>query len=319
MSIRPATRERIEASLRFSATYRGYLANHLPMALVALDGMGADDARIEEFARGYSRHLEPFAASPVVDEYSRRVEKAGIEGALSQSLDALAPGIASAAFHGAIRTAYALESGSGREVAHALAYWKRSFEPLGDPPQPRGSESPAQVLAGIARSPELAGRRPAGVNIAMRTIAAAAMPATGEFAARLDPAQLGLAPMAAALARCYAASGNFTILHGITGCHAFRSLAPHFRDPQRALLHFWHALVAAYIGCGSPPVEGWGVPGGDALDWPRILELAIRSDDEHDVKFAYSCFREGECYGDDLYRRIASARVCHALRETVAC
>jgi hypothetical protein len=319
MSIRPATRERIEAALRFNATYRGYLANHLPMALVALDRMGADDARIEEFARGYSQHLEPFAASPLVDEFSRRVEKAGIEAALAQSLDALAPGIASAAFHGAIRTAYALESGSGREMAHALAYWKGSFEPLGDPPEPRGGESPAQVLMAISRDPELAGNRPAGVNIAMRTIAAAAMPATGDYASRLDPAQLQLAPMAAALARCYAASGNFTILHGVTGCHAFRSLAAHFRDSHRALRHFWHALVAAYIGCGSPPVEGWGVPGSDALDWPRILERATGCDDEHDVKFAYSCFREGAHYADDLYRRVASARVCHALRETVTC
>ena len=33
------------------------------------------------------------------------------------------PGIGAAAFHGAIRTAYALESASRTELAHALAYW----------------------------------------------------------------------------------------------------------------------------------------------------------------------------------------------------
>jgi hypothetical protein len=37
------------------------------------------------------------------------------------------------------------------------------------------------------------------------------------------------------------------------------------------------------------------------------------------VKLAYSCWREGARTGDDLYRRVASSRVCKALRETMAC
>lgn len=319
MSIRPATRDLIEASLRYDATYRGHLANHLPMALVALDRMGADDARIEAWAGKYSRQLEPFRPSPVVDHFSSLVAKQGVEGALAASADALVEGIATAAFHGAIRAAYALEGGAGREMAHALAYWKGAFESLGEPAPLRGTESPAQVLAAISRDPDFAGRRPAGPNIATRTKAAAAMPATAQFVARLDPDQLQLAPIAAALIRCYGASGDFTILHGVTGCHAFRALAPHLREPQRALRYLWHAVVATYIGCGSPRVEGWGVPGSDALAWPQVLERATRCEDEHDVKLAYSCWSEGEHYGDDTYRRAASARVCHALREAVAC
>ena len=125
--------------------------------------------------------------------------------------------------------------------------------------------------------------------------------------------------MAAALIRAYAASGDFTLLHGVTGTHALRLLAPYAADPRRAIAHLWQAVVAAYLGAGSPAVDGWGVEGSDALAWDEIRERAAGCDDEHDVKLAYSCWREGAHYRDDLYRRVASSRVCHALRESMAC
>ena len=60
MSVRPATRQRIEAAHRFSAFYRGYLANHLPMALVALDAHGRGRRRDRALrAHVRDRMLEP--------------------------------------------------------------------------------------------------------------------------------------------------------------------------------------------------------------------------------------------------------------------
>ena len=56
--ISEATRGLIEANLRYDAVYRK-LANHLPMALVALDGLGADDATLAAYARRYAAQLEP--------------------------------------------------------------------------------------------------------------------------------------------------------------------------------------------------------------------------------------------------------------------
>jgi hypothetical protein len=319
MSVRPATLALIEASLRHDAIYRGYLANHLPMALVALDRMGADDARIAAWAARYSEQLEAFRPSPVVDRFEALARREGAAGALAASVDALVAGVAAGAFHGAIRAAYALEAGSAREMAHALAYWQHEFLSLGEAPVPRGSESPAQVLSAMSRDPRFAGMRPGGRNIAERTAAAAAKPSVAEYAARLDPAQLRLDAIAQALIACYCASGDFTILHGVTGCHAFRMLSPHLREPGPGLRHLWHAVVATYAGCGSPRVDGWGIEGSDVLGWREALALAVLCKDEHDVKFVYSCWCEREHYGDDPYRRAASARVCHALRETVPC
>jgi hypothetical protein len=339
MSIAPATHARIEGAHRFGALYRGYLANHLPMALVALDGMGASEAQIARFQSGYESRLEPLqpaleaivpgdedrylgvaqAFAPWVEYFTHRIEGDGAAIVLSQWADRLAGAMGSGAFHGAIRTAYALESGSQRELAHALGLWASVFEPAIPAVQACGTLSPTQALASIARETQNAGRNYPGVNIAQRTKNAASEPQFAALASRVDPARLHTDSLATALIGAYAASGNFTILHGVTGCHAFRMLAPHLRDEPAALAQFWNAIVAAYLGCGSPAVEGWGLEGSESCDWREIHRRAVACDDEHDVKLAYTCWREGAHYGNDLYRRVASAVVCAAQREAMPC
>ncbi len=337
--IRVPTRARIDAALRFSAFYRDYLANHLPMALVALDRMGADDAAIERFALRYEPKLDPLlpathaiaagdttrylgvsdAFAAWVAYFDARIGAAGTAAVLGEWIDRLAPGVGTAAFHGAIRTAYALESGSDRELAHALAYWAAAYEPLSVPGTLGGAESASQVLAARARDPAYAGRRLPGRSIAVRMQQAVSQPGFAALAGRVAADRLELDDLARAMLRCYAASGDFIILHGITGCHAFRALAPFARDANAALAQLWIAVLAAYLGAGSPRVDGWGVPGDDVLAWPVILERARRCDDEHDVKLVYSCWCEWQRTAEEDYRRAASARVCHALRATVAC
>lgn len=339
MSVRPRTLARIESAHRHSAFYRGYLANHLPMALVALDAMGASDERIARFTARYeaqleplppagasieagdeARHLgEPRAFSSWVDYFATRVERDGAPAVLSEWATRLVEGIGSGAFHGAIRTAYAVETGSIRELAHALAYWASAYEALPPVKPGAGIETPAQVLESLASDPEHAGRKLPGANIAQRTRFAASQAGFAALVARADAQSLTLDAIAAALIQAYGASGNFTILHGVTGCHAFRILAPHFGEGSRAVAQFWAAIVAAYLGCGSPPAREWRLEGRDTLDWQEIHRRAVECDDEHDVKLAYSCWREGLHYGGDSWRRVASAVVCAAQREAMPC
>lgn len=324
MSVRPATLQRIEAAHRFCAFYRGYLANHLPMALVALDAMGADDARLARFEREHVKtHLEPIGNDPAfqraVEALEARIARDGGEAVLRFEVARLTAGVCSGAFHGAIRTAYALECDSVREMAHALAYWGLAFQALPEPPPFTGRETPHQVLCAIARDARFAKRRFPGNNIAERLGNAAKHPEFAALVARVDPVKLDIDSLAAAVIRAYAASNDFTMLHGVTGTHAFGMLAPFAPDPTRALAHLWQAVVAAYLGAGSPAVEGEALAGNRALGWKEIHALAIQCSDEHDVKLAYTCWREHARTGDDLYRRVASSRVCHALRETMAC
>ncbi len=44
---------------KYSSQYRGELANHLPMALVALERLGADSDRLTAFRDHYIKRLEP--------------------------------------------------------------------------------------------------------------------------------------------------------------------------------------------------------------------------------------------------------------------
>ena len=322
-------RRRIEAAHRYGAIYRGGLASHHPMAIAALDAMGASEADLEAFETRYLAQLEPLQRAVVLiqpgDEaahlgsprafpewvvyFDAAIAQDGLEPVLRRWVDRLVPAIAAGAFHGAIRTAFALESGARGEMAHGLAYWACAYTVLPKVSAPAGTRSPEEVLARLSGDPAYAGRRPPGNGIISRAVAAARAPDFAGHVASLDPDQLALDGIAGALLRAYAASGDFTMLHCVTGTHALRLLGPYASDSGAALADFWAAVVATYLGAGAPPVQGWGLKGDDSLDWPAIHARAVKREDEHDIKLAYSCWREWQHGGDDLYRRAASARV----------
>lgn len=329
MSAGEGARRRIEAAHRYGAVYRGALASHYPMAVAALDAMGASEADLDRFDARYLPQLEPIQRAVVAIEpgdeaahlgsprafpewvvyFDAAIAQDGLEPVLRRWIDRLLPAVAAGAFHGAIRAAFALESGARGEMAHALAYWAAAYRLLPATPTPSGALSPEEVLSRMSRDPAHAGKRPPGNGIISRAMAAAREPAFAAHAESLDPEQLALDAIARALLRAYAASGDFTILHCVTGTHAFRLLAPYAADSGAALADFWAAIVATYLGAGAPPAQGWGLKGDDSLDWPAIHACAVRREDEHDIKLAYSCWREWQHRGDDLYRRAASARV----------
>lgn len=329
MSASAAARTRIEAAHRYGAIYRGGLASHHPMAIAALDAMGATDSDLERFEARYLPQLEPMPRAVVLiqegDEaahlgsprafcewlqyFATAISRDGANPVLRCWIDRLTPAIAAGAFHGAIRTAFAIESEAQDELAHGLAYWAAAYVVLPQCPPPSGKRSPHEVLSAIAADPALSGKRLPGNGIISRAAAAARLPQFAGYAASLDPDQLALDSIARAMLKAYAASGDFALLHGVTGLHAFRVLGPYAGDSGAALQDLWPALLATYIGTGAPPVDGWGLKGDDSLDWPAIHARAVKREDEHDIKLAYSCWREWQHRGDDLYRRAASARV----------
>jgi hypothetical protein len=327
--IRPETRSRIEAAHRYSAFYGDYFANHYPMAIVSLDAMGADNAALDRFDASYLPLLRPIENTVVAiapgDEaahlgsqrafpdwvayFDAAIAAEGVEAVLARWIERLLPACGSMLFHGAIRTAYALDSGSPREIAHALAHWAATYEPLPELAAPSGALSCEQVLAAIADDGAFAGKRPPGGGIIERTRAAARMPRLSVHGAATGADRLDLDAAARAMLGAYAASGDFVLLHCVTGTHAFRSLVPYASDASAALRDLWAALLATYVGTGAPSARGWGLAGDDSLDWPAIHARALEREDEHDIKLAYSCWREWQHRGDDLYRRAASARV----------
>ncbi|MDE2277139.1 MAG: DUF4243 domain-containing protein, partial [Burkholderiales bacterium] len=169
----PVLRRWLGANLAFDAEYGDRLSNHLPMALMALQRLGADDARLHAFAQGYAARLRPAPRSawrPAGEAWVSRLGhrgawpayrqlfaqwllRAGVPGVLEAALPRLLPGCAGAAFHGLIRTAYAVQAGECQELADALAHWACVWQPLPAAPAgaTRGEPDPAAVLRRLPR------------------------------------------------------------------------------------------------------------------------------------------------------------------------
>ena len=299
--------ELIDAGAAFDAEYAGGLSNHRPMALLALARLGASEARLTAFAQSYSRRLQPAPPPtpwPAGEAWASRLGERGAWPAyrslfgewlqhehssdvLQQALPRLMQGCGAAAFHGLIRTAYALQSARRQELADALAYWACRWLDLG-----------VWKGAGTVTEPETVLRQLRAVQsdsdrIGQRMKAAAAAPHFQATVARLRVTDSLLPQLAALAAKAHAASGNFTALHLVTSAHAMRVLLPCVDDPLPALRGYWRAFAAAV--CASGMTVGTA-PAPKPKPWPELVAAALASDDEHVIKLVDSCREEDRAH-----------------------
>lgn len=313
--------------------YRGGLANHLPMALVALSRMGAPAERLRVYARLYERRLE--SAPPkgrvlpgdgwwrhlgqraryadVLATFDAGMDKDGCPAVLREALPVLMPGCAAAAFHPLIRLAFAVEAEAPGDMAIALAYWASRFLPLGAESAARSdpiSDDPKDLLARLAAEQAFAHRPDEDSLIDAEMKRATGVP---EFVPVIGWLAIGpdtprrLARMALEI---YAATWDFTALHMVTGVHATRVVLPYCEDREAAIRALWQALAAAYLSIGKPAVPDTPpLDSAEAPGWPSILERVRKAEDEHVIKIVYSCWVEDAVYRDPLYRAVAARAI----------
>lgn len=329
----PTITELLEDNRHFDAQYGGGLSNHLSMALVALQRLGATDARLVEYFRTYAKRLEPAppAGSPLTRAtyaaslgtqkrypdylafFKAELRRLGHQQLLATYLPPLLPGIAAAAFHAVIRLAYALQVNDEADTAVSLAYLADSYLPLG---QPTGAapiaEPPVELLRRLAGTQALARRTWRGGLITNSLVEIGAQPAFAPVIDWLPASAAGLAPLAEAALLVYASTGNFTALHGLTSTHALRIAWPHVPDPAAAARYQFQALCAAYISIGTPPLltdaERARLARQSLPAWPAIAAAAVRSSDEHVIKLVYSAREEDAAYPNSLYRYAAAKK-----------
>lgn len=302
--------------------YGDGLSSHLPMALVALHRLGADEARLQAFADRYGRRLPPALPArpwPAGDDWTGRLgdfsawpayrglftdwlAAEGAEAVLRQALPRLMPGCAAVAFHGVIRVAYAVQAGPPGELADSLAYWASRYLPLGALPARPGRVADPQPL--LRRLRAGASTRPL---IALRMADAARSPALQTEIARLAIDGQTLQRLARLSALAHAGSGNFTALHLLTACHAMRVLQGFIDQPLPALRWFWQAWATGVAAAGMR-----ALPAVPLLPWSRIVPAALASHDEHLIKLVDSCRAENRAYGGDDWRHAASRAVAAA-------
>jgi hypothetical protein len=306
----------LDDGARFDCEYRGGLSNHLPMALVALQALGADDGQLRTFASDYERRLEPApnratwptgddwtgrfgqreAYAPYLDLFSQWLAHEGAADLLAQVLPRLMSGVGAAAFHGLIRTAHALRATHAGELTAGLAYWACRHLPLGALPSAPGRQSDPEPLLRRLR----AGQSNAGLIFERMRDAAANDAELPAVVARLQVDEQTLPRLARLAARAYAHSGNFTALHLVTSAHALRLLLPFVDEPLVAVRWYWQAYACAVVAAGMT-----AQPQPALQPWAQILPKALASDDEHVVKLVDSCREEEQAYGGDDWRRAA--------------
>ena len=303
-------------SLQLGPEYEEGMASHLPMALAALDGLGADEAQMRAFYAHYAPRLGRARTTGALDavdgsatdwmslrgridafatlrrHFGAALARDGRDAVLREALPALIDGAAGAAFHGPIRVAHAIESAHVGELAAALAYCAARWIPLPEPARPDTVfTDPTEWLAALDAHQRRSapGWRSTAPLISERMQQAARTPAWIELAGALVPADGDVAALLHALAKAaaarYAATGNFTVLHMATASRAAQVLAPWLPTHAAAWTPLLHAVAAASIASRTTPLRR---EVSDAFTWADVRRAACTSDDDHVIKLVHA-------------------------------
>jgi hypothetical protein len=207
--------------------------------------------------------------------------------------------LASEAFHGAIRSAYAVDSGDDIDVAPALASWVTGFRASGGAVGEVRFDTAADAFAAIAADDRLAITIEGG-SIDARLAKVNALPAFAGYRSATD--HRALSDLAMIAARIFIATGDFVALHLVTACHAVRVLQPFL--PLSALDVLTNAMLAAYVAIGRPPLATEIID-----DRAGLASRAVASNDDHDLKLVYCCLQEEAHYNSGLHRTAAAVRL----------
>jgi hypothetical protein len=319
----------------FSGEFPDFLANHLPMALIAMHRLGGSDERLAAFFTTY-RDAHRLPPPPRVARIAREgwdaalgdrareqdyneffiaeVDRIGARAAIASYLPRLLPGLAASATHGLMRLAYGVLRDDASEIAVALGYWAATYLELGVAGAAAPlTEDPAEVLL---RMQPIESYRHVETELDLLWHFMRAVAAKPEFRPVVDWLAIGpetAARMRGASLALYAGTMDFCALHAVTGCHWLRMMRTATPDPASALRYFWQAIAALYPKIGFPDLpaaealEGWRrLP---CPDWPEIEAAAVRSDDEHDLSLVFSAREEFGTFGDRLYQVVAARRV----------
>lgn len=304
----------LDRGLTLHPEYGQGLANHLPMALHALQALGADPARLRAFDARHRDRLRPrhlgdpdgFEAHHAL--LAAAIARDGRDALLRSRLPVLMHGVAAAAFHGLIRTAHAVAADHDGELVMGLAYWSHRHTPLQPAADQAGDLPTARWVAELQTLS--AGRPIAGRLIVDRMRAWAALADFAALAGRLQIGPDTLRELATTAADLYSATGDFTVLHLVTACHAMTVLQPWLGEPEAAWRPFSIAAAAALCAAATRPAEA-PVP----RPWHVIVPLALASDDEHVVKLVHAARDLEAAWGGDRFRA-AAARAVAAMEVT---
>jgi hypothetical protein len=304
---------------RFAPSYGAGLTNHLPMVCVALARLGADAATqrtvVDAIAAKHGQAYEPARPWPAAALLAHELRARGVDAVLRERLPRALLGLGGAAFHGAIRVAYATMSSDGDEIAHALAYLEESALTLdvGADSGQTGMTNDLDELVNALRAARI--DKPSGehagisASITTRITQVAADARFIAIASRLVVDKSTLRQVSGLGARWYLAADDFASLHVLTGAHAVRVLRP-FTDAreadQRAIERALAiAALACFVVSGSPARAD--ARNRDKAEDRELKHAALtNTHDDHMAKLVVAALDEEAAHEDAIYRIVAT-------------
>ena len=301
--------------------YGDRLAMHLPMVLIALSKLDASDEKLRET---FEQNLDELEATPkpayqinqqtftqhlgdtnayasYLQYFHTALDNTNTEQVLTDTLPMLIPGLAASAFHAMIRLAYAIEKNHQGEIAIALAFWSAEYQAF-----QLNSEKTTDSLPDILHSVVEMGMNYSfgpGIIVDHMNEVAALLQAEQRI---IQPAQISLNDVRRFALTAFYSKDEFTLLHTVTGCHAFSKLLPFIDNEIWAVRELWQAILVAYLSTGLP-FNPKAIPQEEIHenDFEPLRKLALQLEDSHDIKLFYTCYSEFLSNGESGYYSLA--------------
>ena len=315
----------------------GY-SNHGPMATEALVALGRGD-EVVPWVLGYRTNLEDlppprqrlgdvghrealgrFDLFPEWLDLTRsEVADLGWRRVVARWLPTLAGGLSGAAMHGLIRTAHAVRALERHEtperveeLSRAVAYWAARYQALPETGSGQGL-LPSRAMRYVASARGHLGGRLINDRLSELATFAPFSPAASLVRPVNVDRHLFLDDLIRTFADIYLANvqagsrATIAFIHGVTGPRAVRLLLNHVdgRTGDELLVRVWQAAAGIYSAYAEPAAVS--TYSGDAeYDLDDIVEQAIRTGDEHAIKFVEACLHEHRRNPDPLFLAAAA-------------
>ncbi len=318
-----------ETGPEFGAGY----SNHGPMATEALVALGRGE-EVVPWVLSYRTNLENLPTSRQqlrgvgqqealgrydlfpewLDLTRGQVPDFGWRTVVARWIPTLAGGLSGAAMHGLIRTAHAVRALERyetpervEELSRALAYWAARYQAMPMTGAERGL-LPSRAVHSVASARGHIGGR----LINDRLAELATFGPFSSAASLVEPVSvdrhLFLDDLTRTFADIYLANvqagsrASIAFIHGVTGPHAVRHLLDHVDHGtgDELLVRVWQAAAGIYSAYGEPGTVSTYAP-DDQRDVEDIVEQAIRTGDEHAIKFVEACLDEHQRNRDPLF------------------
>lgn len=311
----------IEKGLVYHPIYAGGDASsHLPMSLLALDSMGASEEQLTKFYAKAVVNLElrekknndseiklvsnELGKGDFFESYltffKKRLRQNTIDDVIKETIPVLIKGLSASAFHPIIRISYALESKYKPEIAMALASWSSEYIEFQNRFE-QTNETLEEIMIRVT---------PIGINYTfLPGNIIARMKEINEILTNkktlIQPIKISLNDIREFCIKALSKQDNFTLLHTVTACHAFRRLSKYVTNSDEALRYLWESIVIAYLSTGldyrEPIVEIREVK----RDWSQIIKDATNSQNNHVIKLVYTSWEEYKFYKSTIYKYVA--------------